>query len=90
MEWKEGDLHLLYDDVLVRSVTAFRSALRHIEQHGAARTTEYVEHIRRGLRTMEAELGRRGIAVYADAAGMSSAEGLVGVRSARRPVDEER
>jgi len=65
-EWEKSDLQSLYDDVLVRSVVEFRKALRYMEGHGATRTAACVEHIRRGLRTMEAELSRRGITAPAE------------------------
>lgn len=65
-EWEKSDLQSLYDDVLVRSVVEFRKALRYLEGQDAARTTKCVEHIRRGLRTMESELSRRGIVARAE------------------------
>jgi hypothetical protein len=70
-EWEKSNLQSLYDDVLVRSVVEFRKALEYLEDHDATRTTQCVEHIQRGLRTMESELSRRGIAARADFNGAS-------------------
>lgn len=73
-EWEKSNLQSLYDDVLMRSVIEFRKALRSLEGHDATRTTQCVKHIRRGLRTMESELSRRGITARADFDGAYSSE----------------
>lgn len=63
--WDQADMHRVFDGVLIRSAMEFRRALRVLRRYDAAGGSEYVEHMRRGLRAIEAELGRRGIEVGA-------------------------
>lgn len=57
--YSEDVVQQLYDDVLIRGVVEFRRALGMLDRNGLGRNNPYAEEMRRGLRTMEAELARR-------------------------------
>ena len=61
--WEEANMHGIFDGVLIRSAVEFRRALKVLRSYEAARNSEYVEHMRQGLRAVEAELARRGIEI---------------------------
>lgn len=61
--WEEANMHCIFDGVLIRSAVEFRRALKVLRCYDAADGSEYVEHMREGLRAIEAELARRGIEV---------------------------
>ena len=49
----------LYDHVLEQCIVEFRQALGMLDRNTGAGCNPYAEEMRRGLRTMEAELARR-------------------------------
>lgn len=57
--YSEDAVQQLYDDVLIRGVVEFRRALGMLERNGLGQNNPYADEMRRGLRTMEAELARR-------------------------------
>lgn len=85
--WDQVDMRRVFDGVLIRSAAEFHRALRLLRHYDAASGSEYVEHMRQGLRAVEAELARRGIEVgpSIEGPGVLSGAKQAGVPSRSRP-----
>ena len=57
--FSEQSVQHLCDEVLLRCVVQFRQAVGMLERDGVTHQNIYLQEMREGLRTMEAELARR-------------------------------
>ena len=88
--WDSADLHRIFDGVLIRSTREFRRALRVLRRYDAARASEYYEHMREGLRAMEAELDRRGLQVDGGGIRPRASRGVARLKASEREPLHER
>jgi len=59
--FSEQSVRHLCDEVLLRCVVQFRQAVGMLERNGVTFQNTYLQEMRDGLRTMEAELARRNL-----------------------------